>query len=152
MSTVYNYVLPTDVLPSVGIEIGGLDPLFGLMTSFDLSCHGLHQIFPYATYSGSTFDTYSVIRSMPGSMTFSGILVSTDATVAALLAGLGTMEYGSPVLFQVVNPSTGATLGAWNLSDYRLNRVSLSMVALANMTMVRGTFGATFRKLTDVSS
>ena len=54
MSGVVNYQLPTGFLPAVSIELDGTDPLYGLMTDLEVTVHGNHQVFPYATYSGST--------------------------------------------------------------------------------------------------
>jgi len=142
-----NYALPTDILSAVAIEIGGAAPLVGLITRLHIRAHGTHQVLPYAAATGPVYGTYSVIRAAPGALAFSGVLVSTVATLQGILAGMDSVDYVTPTLLQITDPTTTSVLGAWNLWDYRLSGAQLSMHQMAHYTMIRGTFTATFRRM-----
>ena len=148
MSSTNRYTLPTGVLPAISIEVAGAQPLVGIMSDFGITANGVHQVFPYCTYLDTDFDTYTIVRGNPGSLQFSGVLVSTAATLQSLFGSLADTAY-SATRIEIINPETLDTLADWDVYDYRLGGFQLKMHMMANHTMVLGTFVVSFRKLTD---
>ena len=150
MPGIVNYSLPTDVLPAISIEIGGADPLFGYMSDFALGAPGTHSVHPYAvsTSPSTLFSTYSVVNPVPGTFSFAGLLVSSEESAQSLLGSLGRMNSGGPTVVCIVAPETQTVLGAWNLWDYRLASIHMTMHVMGNVTVVRGAFSGTYRNLT----
>ena len=148
MASVDRYVLPTEVLPAITIELAGAQPLVGLMSQFDIGANGTHQVFPYCTYSGTHFNTHTTVRESPGSIRFGGVLVATTATIVALFGGLGDTVYSATRL-RIFNPDSLDVLADWDVYDYRLGGMDLHMHLMQNHTMVKGVFHVSFRKMVD---
>jgi len=141
------YLMPTEALPAITIELAGDQPLVGLMSQFDIKANGVHQVFPYCTYLDTSFDTYTIVRGCPGSISFRGVLAATTLTLQTLFASLGDTTYAATRI-QILNPDTLESLADWDVYDYRLGGLKLSMQLMANHTMVKGTFTISYRKLT----
>lgn len=145
MPGIVNYRLPTSFMAAIEVTVAGFSPLVGALTSISLEADGTHSVFPHATTSGTAFDTYSVVRSSPGSFGFAGLLLADDSAMQGLLALFGTYNDSVSTQVTIVNPATLATLASWQLEDFRLSSVGLRMHLMANYTMVMGDFRATYR-------
>lgn len=153
MSSAINYSLPTGYLPAIALEFkepGGSDYsglLLGIATRIDIKGHGTHGVFPYASTSNTTFSTYSVLHSTPGTLTFGGVLVSDETVVSGLLAMVGSQNINNTAYLKIVSVATAATLVSWGFDDFRIGGASLDMHTMQSYTMVRGTFQCTFRRM-----
>lgn len=146
------YVLPSDILAGISVEIGSIDPFVGIITSFSIRANGVHAVLPYALYSGGGYNTYSVIRSNNGELSFSGILMNDVTNLQSLLTMFADMQSSAATTLSLSTlDSPPDLLISWNIYDFRLSAVRLEARNFGNTGMVLGDFAATFRKLVQAT-
>jgi len=140
----FRYTLADEMLTAVSFEFDSEEVLFGLTSEVNLSMNGQHAVFPYST-GGSGVSTFSSVRSSPGTVRYSGILLGdTDLLRRVVFEKLGVMT--SSVRMKLMLPETGEILAHLSLSDFRIGAIGLASTIVGHTTMIRGQVSATFRR------
>ena len=139
-----NYRTPDNFLASLALEFDGSSFLFGIANAFAIRAPGSHRIFPYCV-GGTTFATRSTEDVVPGSLSYTGLMLGELPLLRSLLfEKLGSIQYGG-VRLRLSDFETSTPLFYAMLEDYRIGAIEMNSAMFGNTTIVNGRFEVTFR-------